>query len=377
MSNIKFSSLFVLFFLLAQAAHCQPAWQWAAAGPVDTTGFPPFAWHASDAAGNLVVAGYFSGRMTLGSYTLQGAGQSNLFVARLSATGQWTQAIEVAGASHTDFYGLAVALDSNGDAIVGGSFASASITLGSFTLPNARAGQLDGFVARLSAAGQWVQAVRVGGSSNDEVVAVALEPNGTCVVAGNFGGAGIQLGSTSFTNRSPGGAGSDIFVAWLDRAGQWTQAVAAGGHDSDQVRALARRSTGELAIGGSFLGYDISFGNQTVRNVSAGHTDIFVARLTSTGQWTQATAAGGFFDEGLSTVSFDGNGQVVATGNFASSTCNFGSTTLLSSTGRTFVARLAAGQWTQAQSINGLGIGAAQAAGNGDVLVAGPLASLR
>lgn len=52
---------------------------------------------ALDAAGNTVVAGYFSGTFTLGTTTLTSAGRPDIFVAKLSPDGQWIQAMSAGG----------------------------------------------------------------------------------------------------------------------------------------------------------------------------------------------------------------------------------------------------------------------------------------
>jgi hypothetical protein len=344
---------FLFLLLLTGPAWAQPAWQWAIAGQAGASGYCPYVCSASDAAGNTVVAGFFTGTLTLGSFTLNGTGTSNLLVGRLNNAGQWTQAVQVAGANYLDFQRTAILLDSNGDAMVAGSFTSPTVAFGTFTLTNvSTAGRSDMFLARLNSAGQWTQAIQAGGAGNDEPTGLALDAAGNCIVTGIYGGGGIQLGSSLLVNRSPGGNADDIFVGQLNRAGQWTQAVSAGSTFDDYVAALAVDSNGDVIVTGSFGGPVMDFGPLVANNASAGHSDVFVARLSNAFQWTQAVVVGGFFNESTNALALDGTGGVVVAGSLGGNPCSFGTFTLTNGAvqgSNAFVARLnRAGQWTQA-----------------------------
>ena len=81
--------LFLLVLLGAGPVGAQPAWQWAS-GPTAvpaTTISSAVNVTAVDAAGNVVVTGYFKGGLTLGNFVLTSAGGRDIFVARLSPTG--------------------------------------------------------------------------------------------------------------------------------------------------------------------------------------------------------------------------------------------------------------------------------------------------
>ena len=70
------------------------------------------------------------------TFTLSGAGDGNLVVARLNATGQWTQAVEVRGRNYYDFQGSILALGANGDVVVAGSFSGGQVTFELHNLNN-------------------------------------------------------------------------------------------------------------------------------------------------------------------------------------------------------------------------------------------------
>jgi hypothetical protein len=141
--------------------------------------------------------------------------------------------------------------------------------------------------------------------------------------------------------------GQDIFVAKYNSAGvhQWSQRF--GSTSLDVGYAVAADVSGNVIVAGYFYG-TVNFGG--VDLVSAGNSDIFVARYNSAGvhQWSQRFGSGGS-DYGYA-VALDGSGNVLVTGDFFG-TVNFGGGNLVSAGGQDiFVAKYnSAGvhQWSQ------------------------------
>lgn len=335
----------LLFILCTPALGVAQSWQWATVPLLSGTGHSLCPAVAVDAAGNTVVAGTFSGTITLGSFTLStgSASNSDIFVARLSPAGTWTQALRAGG---TDYdYATALAVAPNGDVVVAGYFRSPTVVLGSTTLTNAStaAGTDDIFVARLSPAGTWIQAVQAGGPQSDGVHDLAIAPNGDVVVAGDFE-ATARFGSFALTTSSPGGGNEDIFVARLNPAGTWTQAVGVGSAGLDAPAGLAVAANGDVVLAGNFQGPSIEFGSTTL--TSAGAMDIFVARLSPGGTWVQCSRGGGGATDTVAGMGLDGVGNAVILGT-SSGASTWGSIGLANA--GTYVARLSpAGSWTQA-----------------------------
>ncbi|GAB3852476.1 hypothetical protein GCM10028822_20250 [Hymenobacter terrigena] len=308
---------------------------------------------ASDAAGNVYVAGYFSGTLVLSSITLTGRGSSDAFVAKWSpATNSfvWVQpfgnigqdeafAITVSGNSvyvAGDFstsvafgtttltsvgltdcfvakvvdagtsstvawaqrmggvgFDASVALAVNGASVyVGGSFTNGAADFGPYTVANL--GNTDGFVTKLADAGTtasfaWAQGL--GGTVSDRVLGLAVA--GNMVYATGYFNALAMFGSTSLTSLGR----SDVFVAKLADAGAtvsfaWVQR--AGGTDDEQGRALVVNGT-QVYVTGVFYGL-ATFGTTVL--ASAGLEDVFVAKLTDGGAsathaWAQRLGGGG------------------------------------------------------------------------------------
>jgi len=99
-----------------------------------------------DAVGNVDVTGYFTGTARFGATVLTSVGESDVFVAKLDATGNYLWAQSARGSGYDG--ANAIAVDTEGDAYVTGYFGSFSATFGGMRLFNASAGA-DAFVTRL------------------------------------------------------------------------------------------------------------------------------------------------------------------------------------------------------------------------------------
>jgi hypothetical protein len=253
-----------------------------------------------------------------------------------------------------------VVADRAGGYIVAGSY-SETITLGTFTLTSGSEGDI--FVGRLNAAGTWTQAVSSGGTGNKSVKSLALDANGNVVIAGEFKNATATFGTFTLANLSIDAAqDTDIFVARLNTAGQWTQALRAGGPHQDTVEGLALGATGTATIVGSFIGGTSTFGTRTLTGSST--NALYVARVNALGIWTQAVGAGSTGTPNFAyDVALDASGNAVICGfYFGGGIVTFGTISLsTSATATAFVARLnTAGAWTQAvQAINPRGFASA------------------
>lgn len=141
--------------------------------------------------------------------------------------------------------GKALAVDSAGYTWTIGKFAS-SMPVGSTNLTSA--GNSDVFVARFDSSGVAQWAVRLGGSTADEGLALALSPAGDAVaIAGKFTGT-AAFGAVSLTSAG----GNDAFVAKLDSSGAVLWAVGIGSTSADEATAVAFNAAGDVFVTGSF-----------------------------------------------------------------------------------------------------------------------------
>jgi hypothetical protein len=314
------------------------SWVWAnnAGGSSSDHGYGV----ATDENSNIYLIGNFEGTATFGTTTLVSQGSSDIFVAKLDATGGWQWVIRAGGANDDSGYGIAF----DGSIYLTGIFRD-SATFGATTLVSQ--GSSDIFVAKLDATGGWQWAVRGGGTSYDYTDNIAVDSNGGITFTGIFQNS-ASFGATTLTSQG----GNDLFVAHLNASGGWEWAVQGGGTGNDWGYNLAVDDNQDITITGSYQG-TATFGTSML--ISQGGSDIVVARLNMSGGWLWAVAAGGLSNDCAYGVTVDDTMNPTITGSFQQSV-TFNTTTLVSQGGDdVYVAGLDAnGTWQWGISAGGL-----------------------
>ena len=139
------------------------------------------------------------------------AGGYDVFVAKLSSTGDWLWARRAGGSSADRARDIAV--NASGDVFVTGYYHSTA-SFGETALSSAH--DRDAFVAKLSPGGDWFWAVRAGGAAHCETYGIALDDSDNVFVSGNFFNT-VSVGDTEITSVG----GLDVFVAKLSSSGEW------------------------------------------------------------------------------------------------------------------------------------------------------------
>jgi hypothetical protein len=372
--------------LAVPAAFAQdPAWQAAVALSQPTGAESYVTATTADASGNVYVAGYFTGTITLSNTTLTSAGSNDVFVAKWNtASVQFVWAQRAGGTGDDQLRSLSIA---GASVYLVGDFTSPTFGFGTATLSNSGSTTTtDVFVAKLldtgpSASYGWVQ--RVGSSAREFGNAIAV--SGTSVyIAGWFDGSQASFGSISLLNSGPLSY-PDLFVAKLTDTGttaSFTWAQRAGGAGDDVARSLAVSGT-SVYVAGFFDGRTADFGSTRLTN--SGNTNVFVAKLTdagSTSSFTWAQQAGGAGTTQLNALAVSGTSLYITGALFTTEPNLFGTTTL-TSTGESdvFVAKLTdrgnTGEFTWAQRAGGAGkdVGTSLAVNGSSVYVGGAYTS--
>ena len=337
---------------------------------------------AVDAVGNVLVTGRYLSTVDFdpgaGTANLTSIGSNDVFVLKLDAAGNYLWARGVGGTGSD--YGNAVAVDASGNVVVTGYFVGTTdFDPGIGTANLTSAGGDDAFVLRLDAAGNYLWARSVGGTSEDRGQGVAVDSSGSVLVTGYFAGT-VDFNPGAGTANLTSAGSNDVFVLKLDLAGtyQWAQRV--GATSSDIGYSVAVDGGGNLLVTGSFQGtVDFDPGAGTLGLTSAGLQDIFAWKLTSGGDLAWAARAGGTSSDYGRGVAVDSSGNVLVTGYF-SGTADFDSgdaTQNLTSAGSedAFVLKLdAAGNYLWARSVGGTSNDRGQGVAvdpSGNVLVTG------
>ena len=219
---------------------------------------------ALDSAGNIVIAGSFTGTADFGTGPLQSLGSLDAFVATIGAAGTTLYAARFGGLESDIARGVAV--DAQGNVLVAGTF-GASVDFGGG--PTKSNGNGDLFVTKRTPSLTHTWTKTYGGAGEDQAMAVANDSAGNVVVAGFFEGA-MQVGATPF--RSEGER--DAFVLKIGPTGQNLFSKHFGAKEDDEAAAIAVDGFGRVIVGGSFrTSVDFGAGSQT----SAGESDVFLA----------------------------------------------------------------------------------------------------
>lgn len=272
---------------------------------------------ATDASGNVIIAGTFIGTADFGGVPLVSAGGADIFIAKYASNGthQWSKRF---GDVSTDF-GFSVAFDASGNVILSGSF-SGSVDFGGGLL--ASAGLEDIFVVKLDAAGTHLWSQRHGSTTADQANAIAVDGAGNVVVAGRFQGT-VDFGGGPLVSAG----GNDVFVTKRDPNGTHLWSNRYGAVLGQAANDVAVDPTNNDVIVAGFFESSVDFGGGVI--ASAGFVDAFVARYNSSGAHVWSDGFGGTGSETATGVAVDGAGNVHITGSF-SSTADFGGTPLVS-----------------------------------------------
>lgn len=238
-----------------------------------------------------------------------------------------------------------IATDSQGYVYITGRF-SETANFGSISLTSS--GNSDTFVAKLDTNGNWLWAIKAGGSGSEEGLGIAVDGNSNIYITGVFNNT-ATFGATSLNSSG----NSDIFVAKLDTNGNWLWARRAGGSNLDGGRGVAIDINANVYLTGCFEG-TANFGSTSL--TSSGNWGIFAAKLDSNGNWIWAVqSGGGTYNVGYDIV-VDSDSNCYLTGRIIGDT-NFGTVYLSSSGGSdVFVAKLDSnGNWLWAKSAGGTG----------------------
>lgn len=264
---------------------------------------------AVDASGNIWVTGYStSSDAMFGTHALAAGKYPDIFVTKLDATGKFLWVQEFGGTSYD--YGLAMAVDANGNGLVAGRFSGTAAKFGSFTL--AVQGGYDLFVASLSPAGvpKWV--VSGGGKkSGDYAVSLAADSKGDVHMAGSFQDSATFGGTTL---KSLGTYGKDdALAAKISATGVYQWAKQAGGTDYDVAKGAALDSKGNMLIAGQIM-KDVTIAGTTLKSASSFISRGFMARLTPAGVFNWAVHTGDSTDTYANDVAATPAGKAVMVG---------------------------------------------------------------
>jgi hypothetical protein len=264
---------------------------------------------------------YITGRTASVDFPLQNpkqttrSGFSDVFITKLNASGTAVIYSTYLGGSGSEF-GSSIAVDSNGNAYVGGYADSNNFPTVNPIQPFG--GFIDCFITKLDATGaNLVYSTYLGGTDYEYVFGLALDATGSVYVTG-------FTQSTDFPTTNPLQAsrsgGSDAFVTKLNPSGNSkVYSTYLGGNSYEEGDAIAVDSAGNAYITGYTYSSDFPRANAS-QPVFGGSIDAFVSKLSANGTaLVYSTFLGGFSDDSGRGIAIDSSGNAYVCGNTQSS----------------------------------------------------------
>ncbi|MBX3129685.1 MAG: hypothetical protein KF718_23420, partial [Polyangiaceae bacterium] len=221
--------------------------------------------------GGVIVGGNYSKGLQLGALTGTNAGNSDVFVARLTADGspEW---LNTFGGAGDDYLTAALAVDGSGQIYAGGMFKDAPLTFGPHTLTPTDS-SWDAFVVRFSNAGTPTSAFRLGGPDTQALRGRVALHGGAPIFGGHFG-TSVAVAGTTLTSK---GSEDGLITRLYSSTSDWAFSYG----DANKQLVWDLHSNGSLiAFTGDAFG-SFTFGSSTV--TSAGESDVLLAVLDGTG----------------------------------------------------------------------------------------------
>lgn len=382
MKNLSILCSILLF--ASQQSNAQFTQQWV--HRLGSTGGDNAYGIATDASGNVIITGNFSGTADFdpgaGTHNLTATANGDAFLAKYNSSGSllWAHAL---GGSDTDI-GEAVAADGAGNVYIGISFGNVidmdpGAGVASFTSP----GFSSSIIAKYDANGNYVWGFMLASLSSSGISDIKVDAANNVYFTGSFHGT-VDFDPGLGVNNLVSNGNSDIFFAKYDANGNYLLAKSFGAGAFDTGTHLHLDASQAIYVSGYYrftVDFDPGAG---VANITASGTlnDIFFAKYDPLGNYVWARSLGSTSNDIPGGLSVDAAGNVIVSGGF-SGTVDFdpgAGTAHLTALGRDiFIAKYdIGGNYTWAKRIGFTGTETAYAItgdGSGGFYIAGEFTS--
>ena len=273
---------------------------------------------ALDSAGSVYVTGTTRSTAFLvtpgAAQVAFGGGSWDAFVAKLNPAGTALEYATYLGGNDFDG-GRGIAVDNAGNAYVVGSTTSSTFPTTAGAVQTASGGGEDAFVAKLNASGTGlVYASYLGGGTEDQGFAIALDSSGNAYVTGQTTSSDFPVSAGAFRTTLSGPY--DAYVTKLSGNGsELVYSTYLGGGKFDAGDAIAVDGSGSAYVAGETLSDDFPVSAGALQSQHMGKRDAFVAKLRADGAALGfASYHGGSDDDYGLGIALNGTGNVFMTG---------------------------------------------------------------
>jgi len=172
------------------------------------------------------------------------------------------------------------------------------------------------FILKLNAAGNFVWAKQIGGTSFVGAASIAVDENSNVFITGAFAETSdFNPGSGIYNLISEGS--TDSYVLKLDPIGNFLWVKQLKGIEGESENCIRIDKQGFIFTGGTFAGTtDFDPGPLNYNLTSSGHNDCFISKLDPSGNFVWAKQLGGVGDEPVNSIEIDTKGNIYSTGYF-------------------------------------------------------------
>lgn len=280
--NIKkllYWTLFWAFIIFSPMVKSQGVFSWLShyGGGGDDVGYA-----VVEADSSIYIGGWFEGSVTLGNYVLNSQGSSDIYLARMTYSGDIIWARRFGGVGMDNIVGITA--DNNGNIYFSG-FCSEYSDFGSYFFPGY--GGWDAFVCKIALDGTVKWALTGGGIYDDQAYRVSLNDYGDRIA---FTGLYRDF-ATFWPYLLPPWGGRDAYVAIVDSSGNYLWLDFFGNFSDDVGYALDFDSLNNLYLSGYFFSTYLNFGPFGLINY--GEFDTYLTKFNSQGTVLWAKSIGG------------------------------------------------------------------------------------
>ncbi len=269
-----------------------------------------------DPAGNVFTTGIFMYGMVdfdpgPGIFFLNAPWEA-VFVSKLNADGDFVWAKSFAEGSAEVNTGFSIAVDLFGNIYTAGQFIGpADFDPGPAVYYLPFVNQIDGFVTKWDAVGNFLWAKNISSVGQDWASSVAVDNGGNVFITGSYSGTASIIGVPVTA-----AGGTDVFITKLNSAGnsQWVRSF--GGFQNDFGMAFILDNSNIYTTGAFGDVVDFDPGPTNYPLTSVGASDVFVSKLNSGGNFISAASFGGAGVESGSSISLSPSSEVVISGYF-------------------------------------------------------------
>jgi hypothetical protein len=242
--------------------------------------------------------------------------QSGSFVVKLNAQGNfvWARnfpAVQLVGGSSAE----AIAIDNSGNVIIAGYFSgTADLDPGIGTALYMTSGNLDIFVVKLNASGNFLWAKTMPGNSDNKVYDLTIDAQNNFLICGYFQGTvDMDPGADTASLYTPS---LNAYITKLTNNGDFIWAKQLGDWSNSTASGIKTDSIGQVYVTGIFGAIDFDPGPDTLFVSSNGQYDGYILKLTANGDFIWVKKFGGIDYDISNAIELDKNGMIYATGAF-------------------------------------------------------------